>query len=99
MKDSKPSTAYHATPDEAFWSKPEESPAVEKPESTKPATQYAGRFRKGYDPRRYKLTSEKARANFELVVFEILPTRYPNAIMKDGRHMACNFLRRKAACK
>jgi hypothetical protein len=53
-----------------------------------------GHFRKGDDPRRHKLTREECSKGFWAAV-ESIVTRYPDAIMPDGRHMVCNFLRRK----
>lgn len=54
-----------------------------------------GHFRKGEDPRRHKLTREERSKGFWNAV-ESIVTRYPDAIMADGRHMVCNFLKSRA---
>jgi hypothetical protein len=48
-------------------------------------------FRKGHDPRRYRLSPEKVQDNFWRA-HESIVSRYPNALLPDGRHMVCNFL-------
>ena len=55
-----------------------------------------GHFRKGEDPRRHKLTRDECSKGFWAAV-ESIVTRYPNAIMPDGRHMVVNFLKRSPA--
>lgn len=55
-----------------------------------------GHFRKGHDPRRHKLTSEECSRGFWAAV-ESIVTRYPHAILPDGRHMVVNFLKRSNA--
>lgn len=54
-----------------------------------------GHFRKGHDPRRHKLTREECSRGFWAAV-ESIVVRHPDAIMADGRHMVCNFLKRRA---
>ncbi len=54
----------------------------------------AGQFKKGADPRRHKFTRDECSKGFWAAV-ESIVTRYPDAIMSDGRHMVVNFLRRK----
>lgn len=78
------SSTYHKprVEDQDFWTKPEEQPAEEKPETPKPA--------KG----RHVFTKEECQLGFERAIESII-TRHPDAIMKDGRHMACNFLKSK----
>jgi hypothetical protein len=51
-----------------------------------------GRFRKGYDPRRHKFTSDECSDGFWAAVESII-CRYPDAIMSDGRHMVVNFMK------
>jgi len=54
----------------------------------------AGHFAKGADPRRHKFTPADCSKGFWNAV-ESIVSRYPDAIMADGRHMVCNFLRRE----
>ena len=51
----------------------------------------AGQFHKGPDPRRHRFTPEECSRGFWSAL-ESIVTRYPEAIMRDGRHIACNFL-------
>ncbi|HVG20844.1 MAG TPA: hypothetical protein VNI02_17485 [Blastocatellia bacterium] len=55
-------------------------------------TSNRGRFQKGYDPRRHKFTREECSIGFWNAV-ESIVTRYPDAVMSDGRHMVVNFLK------
>jgi hypothetical protein len=66
------------------------------------APKYSGRFKKG-DPRihrcskacthpRHRFTSEECSRGFWAAI-ESIVSRHPNAIMADGRHIACNFLK------
>ena len=87
MYKDTPSSAYHQTPDEAFWIESSE-PSLDSTPEVKPS----GRFRKGFDPRRHQLTAEERSRGFWNAI-ESIVTRHPDAIMRDGRHMACNFLR------
>ena len=57
---------------------------------------HRGQFRKGFDARRHILTHDERSKGFWHALDSII-TRYPNAIMRDGRHIACNFLRRQTA--
>lgn len=52
-------------------------------------------FTKGHDPRRHRFTTEECSKGFQAALESII-TRHPDAIMRDGRHMACLFLRSKA---
>lgn len=72
-------TIVHAQPAAAI--------EAETPEATN-----RGHFRKGHDPRRHKLSSEECSRGFWRAV-ESIVERYPDAVMRDGRHMVCNFLR------
>jgi hypothetical protein len=63
-----------------------------------PPVEYRGRFKKGYDPRRHTFTKEECSAGFWAAVESII-TRYPDAIMKDGRHMVVNFMKSRGARK
>lgn len=51
-------------------------------------------FQKGYDARRHKFTAEECSAGFWAAV-ESIVTRYPDAVMSDGRHIVVNFLKSK----
>ena len=51
-----------------------------------------GRFRKGYDARRHTFTREECSDGFWAAV-ESIVSRYPDAIMPDGRHMVVNFMK------
>jgi hypothetical protein len=70
--------------------------AVEQP--APPPVEYRGRFKKGYAPRRHKLTREECSNGFWAAVESII-ARYPDAIMPDGRHMVCNFMKSVTARK
>jgi hypothetical protein len=59
---------------------------------TQPPVEHRGRFKKGYDPRRHKFTADECSAGFWAAIESII-TRYPDAIMPDGRHMVANFLK------
>jgi hypothetical protein len=50
-----------------------------------------GWFKKGHDPRRHRFTREECIDGFWAAI-ESIVIRYPDAVMADGRHMACNFL-------
>jgi len=54
----------------------------------------AGRFKKGFDPRRHRFTREECQAGFWRAL-ESITARHPDATDRAGRHMACRFLRRK----
>ena len=58
--------------------------------------QYRGRFKKGFDPRRHKFTQDECIDGFWAAVESII-TRYPDAIMPDGRHMVVNFMKSRTA--
>ena len=51
-----------------------------------------GHFKKGADPRRHKLTRAECVTVFWTAI-ESITTRYPKAVMPDGRHIVCNFLK------
>lgn len=53
-----------------------------------------GHFRKGPDPRRHKLTREENQRGFWNAL-ESIVARYPDAIDNAGRHMACDFLKKR----
>jgi hypothetical protein len=57
-----------------------------------PQAEHRGRFKKGYDSRRHIFTTEECSAGF-WAAHESIITRYPDAIMPDGRHMVANFLK------
>lgn len=81
-------------PDEAYWNIPTLFPDEIVIVST-PAPQDnfpTGRFKKGFDPRRHRFTRSECQAGFQAAIESII-VRYPHAIMRDGRHIACNFLR------
>ena len=50
-----------------------------------------GHFRKGYDPRRHKLTTAERQRGFQAAIDSII-RRYPDAITVLGNHIACNAL-------
>lgn len=70
--------------------------AVEQAQQERPVNK--GRFKKGYDPRRHKFTQQECSDGFWAAVESII-ARYPDAIMKDGRHMVCNFMKAVQARK
>lgn len=93
MPEQNTAQSYYAQPDEHYWSQgtlPKDEIEIV---STPPA--YTGKFKKGYDPRRHKFTRDECSRGFWNAITSII-TRHPNAIMPDGRHIACNFLRSKA---
>jgi hypothetical protein len=49
-------------------------------------------FQKGYDARRHKFTKEECSDGFWAAV-ESIVTRYPDAVMSDGRHIVVNFMK------
>ena len=51
-----------------------------------------GWFKRGDDPRRHRFTSEDCSKGFWAAV-ESIVIRYPDAVMPDGRHIVCNFLK------
>jgi len=53
-----------------------------------------GQFKKGADPRRHRFTRDECVAGFWKAIESII-TRHPAALDAYGRHMACNFLKRK----
>lgn len=53
-----------------------------------------GRFRKGFDERRHRFTRDECQRGFWNAITSII-TRHPDAVTKDGRHIACNFLRKQ----
>jgi hypothetical protein len=61
--------------------------------ATKPAPQpNRGRFQRGPNPRRHKFTRDECSAGFWAAV-ESIVSRYPDAVMSDGRHMVVNFMK------
>lgn len=50
-----------------------------------------GQFKKGYDARRHILTPEERSKGFWNAIESII-RKYPNAIGKDGKHIAFHFL-------
>jgi hypothetical protein len=54
----------------------------------------SGQFKKGHDPRRHKFTKDECITGFWRAL-ESIATRYPDAVDRSGRHMACQFLKRK----
>lgn len=85
---------YCAKPDEAYWNQPEaDKSEIQIVETAPPADNFpTGRFKKGHDPRRHKFTRDECSRGFWAAI-ESITARYPNAVMRDGRHIACNFLR------
>jgi hypothetical protein len=63
---------------------------------SKAADQPANRgwFKRGDDPRRHRFTEDECSAGFWAAV-ESITARYPDAVMADGRHIVCNFLKSK----
>jgi hypothetical protein len=57
-----------------------------------------GQFRKGHDPRRHKFTQAECQAGFWKAI-ESIVIRYPDAVDRSGRHMACEFLKRRRRTK
>ena len=53
-----------------------------------------GQFKRGPDPRRHKFTLAECQAGFQAALVAIIK-RHPEAIGKDGRHMAIKFLTKK----
>jgi len=49
-------------------------------------------FQKGADSRRHAFTTEERQRGFWAAI-ESIVIRYPDAVMPDGRHIACNFLK------
>ncbi|HJQ26890.1 MAG TPA: hypothetical protein VKA60_23450 [Blastocatellia bacterium] len=61
--------------------------------AAKPAPQEnRGRFKPGPDPRRHKFTTAECQQGFWNAV-ESIVSRYPDAVMPDGRHIVVNFLK------
>jgi len=54
-------------------------------------SEYRGRFKKGYDPRRHRFTQEECSAGFWAAI-ESVAARYPDAVDSAGRHMVCKLL-------
>jgi hypothetical protein len=54
--------------------------------------EHRDRFRPGPDPRRHKFTREECSDGFWAAV-ESITTRFPVAVMSDGRHIVVNFLK------
>jgi hypothetical protein len=94
MQDDSSTPLHCAKPDEAYWNLPEAAPSdIQIVSTPAPADNFpTGRFKKGHDPRRHKFTSEECSRGFWAAIESII-ARYPNAVMRDGRHIACNFLR------
>jgi len=53
-----------------------------------------GQFKRGFDARRHQLTAADRVKGFWNALYSIIE-RYPEAIDRSGRHMACDFLRSK----
>lgn len=87
MKDSNLSDSYHAMPDEFFWTEGQKKLEAEKQKPESPTSTPP----KG----RHVFTREECQRGFWAAIDSII-SRYPNAIMADGRHMACNFLKAKS---
>jgi len=66
-------------------------PVAQVPPPPQEQTEYRGRFKKGYDPRRHIFTREECSDGFWAAI-ESVAARYPNAVDSAGRHIACNFL-------
>jgi len=62
------------------------------------ATPNSGQFKKGFDPRRHKLTREECQRGF-WAALESIVTRYPDAVDGYQRHMACKFLKKRRRTK
>ena len=61
-------------------------------------SQYRGRFKKGYDPRRHKFTQAECIDGFWAAI-ESVAIRYPDVVDSAGRHMTVNFLKAVTARK
>lgn len=59
-----------------------------------PKAKQQRKYPRGKHPNRYRFTREDCIRGFEAAI-EAIVDRYPDAIMPDGRHMACNFLTAK----
>ena len=81
--------------DEDFWTPPPAAPA-QAPATVTEIKSYRGRFQKGPDPRRHTFTTEECQRGF-WAALESIVVRHPHAVDRNGRHIACNFLRSKAA--
>lgn len=81
--------------DQEFWTVDTPTPASEEAPAPK-ATTPGGRFQKGPDPRRHTFTREECQRGFWSAI-ESIVSRNPEAIMRDGRHIACNFLQTRGA--
>jgi hypothetical protein len=83
--------------DEQFWTPAQPLTADQIEFVTTPADKplRRGQFRRGYDPRRHVFTPDECSRGFWAAIDSII-TRYPNAIMADGRHIACNFLKNRS---
>ena len=62
--------------------------------AAKPQQEHRGRFKTGPDPRRHVFTKEECSDGFWAAITSIV-TRYPDAVMPDGRHIVANFLKSK----
>lgn len=84
--------------DDEFWTIPPTPAApAQVPAEVVEMKSYRGRpFAKGHDSRRHKFSTEECQRGFQAALESII-IRHPNAIMPDGRHIACVFLRNKAA--
>jgi hypothetical protein len=77
--------------DEAYWIPAEPQQPIDYNFSLTPPI-YRGKFKKGFDSRRHKFTPEDCSKGFWAAIESII-IRHPNAIMPDGRHIVCNFLK------
>lgn len=82
--------------DEDFWTPPPAAPAAAVPvaydfhDAPQPQSIVVPFKPKG----RHKFTREECQRGFWAAI-ESIVTRYPDAVMPDGRHIACNFLKHK----
>jgi|GEM_PF-2922459 len=69
------------------------------PEQSNTPRKPVGRpFAKGHDPRRHTFSRAECVRGF-WAAHESIISRYPDAIMPDGRHMVVNFLPARTAQK
>jgi hypothetical protein len=88
-----PKTPAFTAADFHFTETPAPADLFDAPAIVKPVNR--GQFRKGHDARRHVFTRDECSRGFWSAIESII-TRYPDAIMSDGRHIACNFLKTRA---
>ena len=80
--------------DEDYWTPPTTPAAAVRPAPVIPIPTYRGRFQKGFDPRRHKLTPEERALGFERAMLSV-DERFPNARCEHGAALSHCLLRAK----